>query len=229
MKQKLISLSFLLIFLSFCVLVVDTFVGKIEVQFSEKPLISSAFLALSALHTKEIFPSFYLVAGGDIMFSRNIGYYNKKRGYDRIFGSGQFNPVSKFSSCIAGNCLLFFNLESLFHPKDNDIQMGGFTFRANTANIEILKDLRKPSLEQANELGQNLALLLSLANNHTVNVGYEGIIATQDTLHVGGDIDSIGAGTTSEQAHRFFIMEPSEGFTICAQAYSYEGRENIKV
>jgi hypothetical protein len=76
------------------------------------------------------------------MLSRNIGYYNKKSGYDRIFGSGTFNPISQFPTCTTKNCLLFFNLESLFHPKDNDIQMGGFTFRANEKSIETLLQLQ---------------------------------------------------------------------------------------
>ncbi|GHV23942.1 hypothetical protein FACS189428_7900 [Clostridia bacterium] len=80
MKQKIISFSFLLIFLSFCVLVVDNFVENVDIQFLERPLVASAFSDFSALHAKEVFPSFYLVAGGDIMFSRNIGYYNKKHG-----------------------------------------------------------------------------------------------------------------------------------------------------
>ncbi|MDR0369009.1 MAG: CapA family protein [Candidatus Peribacteria bacterium] len=130
----------------------------------------------------------YLVVGGDIMFSRNIGYRNKKQGYDRIFGSGNFNPISKFTKCKVDNCVLFFNLESLFHTKDNDIQMGGFTFRANPDNIEVLKQLRTPTeQQQSNEWGRNFPMTLSLTNNHTNNVGYEGILTTQDTLHAGGD------------------------------------------
>ncbi|MDR0651431.1 MAG: hypothetical protein LBG59_08845 [Candidatus Peribacteria bacterium] len=78
------------------------------------------------------------------MLSRTIGYYNKKFGYDRIFGSGTYHPISQFPYCTSENCLLFFNLESLFHPRDNDIQLGGFTFRANTNNIEVLKQLCHP-------------------------------------------------------------------------------------
>jgi hypothetical protein len=35
-----------------------------------------------------------------------------------------------------------------------------------------------------------------------VNAGYEGMVETQDVLHMGGDIGHIGAGTTSEQARR---------------------------
>ena len=49
--------------------------------------------------------------------------------------------------------------------------MGGFTFRANIKNIQIL-----------NELKQDKTMLLSLANNHTVNGGYEGIITTKQIL-----------------------------------------------
>jgi hypothetical protein len=149
MKQKLISLSFLLLVLSVCIVVVDFFIEMPEKP--QEPLVSASFLRLVEHYTG--FPAAYLVAGGDIMLSRNIGYYNKKNGYERIFGSGTYNPVSVFTGCKAENCLLFFNLESLFHPKDNDIQMGGFTFRANSANIAVLKQLRKPAPYQANDKG----------------------------------------------------------------------------
>jgi hypothetical protein len=117
------------------------------------------------------------------MLSRNIGYYNKKQGYGRIFGSGNYNPISAFTDCNTENCLLFFNLESLFHPKDNDIQMGGFSFRANVANIEVLQQLRQPSPKQMMNGLQGIPLLLSLANNHMVNVGYEGMKQTQEVLY----------------------------------------------
>jgi hypothetical protein len=117
------------------------------------------------------------------MLSRNIGSYNKKEGYDRIFGSGNFHPIAQFPECTSKNCVLFFNLESLFHPKDNDIPLGGFTFRANTNNIAVLQQLRKPPTQQVAPYSQGIPLTLSLANNHTVNGGYEGIITTQDVLH----------------------------------------------
>jgi hypothetical protein len=149
MKQQLISLALFLLFLSACIRVTDLFLETSAP--SEELLMSSAFPLFGAHY--EGFPSTYLVAGGDIMLSRNIGYYNKKNGYTRIFGSGTYNPISEFTNCHAGDCMLFFNLESLFHPRDNDIQMGGFTFRANVANIEVLKGLRKPSAYQANDLG----------------------------------------------------------------------------
>lgn len=118
------------------------------------------------------------------------------------------------------NCLLFFNLESLFHPKDNDIQFGGFTFRANTDNLQVLQQLRKPDTIP-------FPLLLSLANNHTVNGGYEGITTTQQLLddhHIG----YIGAGTDSEQARTIFSFS-ANGIQLCFQAYSYDGKNSQKV
>ncbi len=107
------------------------------------------------------------------MLSRNIGYYNKREGYDRVFGSGKYNPITDFPNCTSENCLLFFNLESPFHPKDNDIQMGGFTFRANTKNLEVLTGL---------QTSQNIPMILSLANNHLVNGGHPGVQTTTELL-----------------------------------------------
>jgi len=66
---------------------------------------------------------------------------------------------------------MFFNLESPFSPTDNDKAQGGFLFRANSGNIQILKDIRA-----------NNTLLLSLANNHTNNAGGLGIQFTKETL-----------------------------------------------
>jgi hypothetical protein len=66
--------------------------------------------------------------------------------------------------------------------------MGGFTFRANTGNIQVLSQLR-----------QNRPLLLSLANNHTINGGYEGITTTKQLLNE-HQILSVGAGITPDEA-----------------------------
>ena len=98
------------------------------------------------------------MVGGDIMLSRNIGWLAKQEGYDRTFSGQNFNPLSRFSCYASGDCLLYFNLESMFSAKDNDQPKGGFTFRANTGNIQTLLDLQ----------GNN-ELVLSLANNHTNN------------------------------------------------------------
>ena len=161
-------------------------------------------------------PTSYLVLGGDIMLSRNIGYLNKQQGYDRIFNQENYNPTSAFSNCKIENCLLVFNLESLFHPQDNDIPLGGFNFKANTQNIETLLQLR-----------QNKQLLLSLSNNHIVNGGYEGITTTQQLLSE-HHIRYVGAGTSKEQSRQIATIQQSN-IKICFQSYSYEGKYNIKI
>jgi hypothetical protein len=141
------------------------------------------------------------------------------------------------------NCLLFFNLESPFSTNDNDIQLGGFTFRANMKNIQVLQQLRTPSQNEEQEksplsppavlTGQafrkgGIPLLLSLANNHLINGGYQGIRTTQDLLRE-NNIAHIGAGTTPEEARDIFVLHLRKNLTLCAQAYSYEGKTNIKV
>jgi len=171
----------------------------------------------------------YLVAGGDIMLSRNIGYLNKQQGYDRIFGPENFNPLSSFSNCTSENCMLFFNLESLFHPRDNDIPLGGFDFRAHQHNILVLDQLRQFALtEEVNPRSEKwIPLMLSLANNHTLNGGYEGMELTQDLLHTRG-IEQVGLGRSSELAKQIGMMG-TEDIRICFQAYSYDGKKDIKI
>lgn len=161
-------------------------------------------------------PMVSLLAGGDIMLSRNIGYYNKREGYDRIFGSGSYHPLSAFPNCNPQHCLLFFNLESPFHPKDNDIQKGGFTFRANVKNIQVLKDLQTP---------QRLPLILSLANNHLNNGGYQGVKTTRELL-LQHDILPVGAGLT--QAEAGFRSVVLQGMKLCFAAYSYDGKIDLQ-
>lgn len=157
-----------------------------------------------------------LLAGGDIMLSRNIGYYNKREGYDRIFGSGSYHPLSAFPNCNPQHCLLFFNLESPFHPKDNDIQKGGFTFRANVKNIQVLKDL---------QTSQRLPLILSLANNHLNNGGYQGVKTTRELL-LQHDILPVGAGLTQAEAGFRSVM--LQGMKLCFAAYSYDGKIDLQ-
>lgn len=90
------------------------------------------------------------------MLSRGIGWWNKKEGYHRSFEN--YHPLEQFPCFGSGECLLYFNLESIFSTKDNDQPKGGFRFAANTGNIETLLELKKSN-----------QLLLSLANNHTNN------------------------------------------------------------
>lgn len=152
----------------------------------------------------------YLVAGWDIMLSRNIGFLNKQNWYDRIF-SGQYHPITDFHNCNKKNCLLFFNLESLFNEKDNDQPKAGFDFRANTQNIETLLQLR-----------QDKSLLLSLANNHTINTHYSGLILTKNILDQ-NQIWYFWAGLSVEEARKIYF-ETIDDIKLCFATYSYDGQ-----
>lgn len=63
----------------------------------------------------------------------------------------------------------------MFSARDNDQPKAGFTFRANTGNIQTLVDVQ-----------WNNDLLLSLANNHTNNVGGAGVELTRQWLSTHG-------------------------------------------
>lgn len=150
-----------------------------------------------------------LVVGGDIMLSRNIGWLAKQEGYDRTFSGQNFNPLSQFSCYASGDCLLYFNLESMFSAKDNDQPKGGFTFRANTGNIQTLLDLQ----------GNN-ELVLSLANNHTNNAWGDGVELTRHRLSA-HEIGYFGAGNTTWEAEAFYSTRKG-WIKFCFQAFSYD-------
>lgn len=155
--------------------------------------------------------SVYLVAGGDIMLSRNIGYLAKKEWYDRVFKSWNYNPVSSFENCTWDDCLLFFNLESLFNEKDNDIQRWWFLFKSNPQNIETLLQLRG-----------NHTMVLSLANNHTINTTYDWVVQTKDILD-SNNILRAGVWISTWESRQFAVYEKN-WIKICIWAYSYDGQ-----
>ena len=150
------------------------------------------------------------------MLSRNMGYLNKTQGYDRIFKEGNFHPISQFSWCHGQNCLLFFNLESMFHPQDNDVPLGWFIFKANVKNIETLLQLRSGH-----------QMLLSLANNHTSNAGHQGVVTTKEVL-AEHDIPSIGLWVNKEEAREIYSWT-NNGIKLCFQTYSYDGNAGVTV
>lgn len=202
----------ILIFLSWGYYFARAWIAKNSDSSSIFPAITSSSDALPETITPdpEEDPALYLVAGGDIMLSRNIGYLSKLQGYDRIF-SGNYHPLSGINNCLGDACLLFFNLESLFSEKDHDVPEGGFEFRANPANIETLLQLR-----------QDHSLLLSLANNHTINAHYSGLLQTQALLDQ-RRIGHVGAGLSLEAAREIFSYEYGD-IKVCFSAYSYDGQ-----
>jgi hypothetical protein len=155
--------------------------------------------------------SVYLIAWWDIMLSRNIWYLAKNEWYDRIFKTWNYNPITTFQDCEWKDCLLIFNLESLFNENDNDIQKWWFNFRANPQNIQTLLQLR-----------QNHTMMLSLANNHTINTTYSWVVQTKEILD-SNDILRAGVWISTWESRKFAIYEKN-GVKICFWAYSYDGQ-----
>jgi len=207
MKKNAI-ISTILIIISIFLIIFSTFwydSDKIQNWNSEISKIYSNIVAIFKPAKKRV----YLVAWWDIMLSRNIWYFAKKEWYDRIFKEWNYNPVTSFENCSWDNCLLFFNLESLFNEKDNDIQKWWFTFRSNPKNIETLLQLK-----------QDHAMVLSLANNHTINTTYDWVVQTKEILDT-NNILRAGAWTSPEESRKFAVYEKN-WIKICIWAYSYE-------
>lgn len=154
--------------------------------------------------------SISLIVGWDIMLSRGIWRWAKREGYDRTFSNNGFNPLSQFSSYNSWSTLLFFNLESPFSPVDNDKPKGWFLFRANSGNIQILKDIRADN-----------TLLLSLANNHTNNAWGLGIQFSRELLK-SANIPNFWAWNSTEEAEKILKINKN-WLNLCFQAYSYDG------
>ena len=151
----------------------------------------------------------YIVAGWDVMLSRNIGFFAKNQWYDRIFKEWNYNPLNKFENCKSDNCLLFLNLESMFAEPDHDIQKWWFDFRSNPKNIETLLQYR-----------QDKPLLLALQNNHFINWWYQWFTMTRDLLNE-HNIGFVWAWLTKEESRQIFAWENND-IKFCLWAYSYE-------
>ena len=193
-----------LIFISLVLFIFGTSLFALQ----QKRDLNSDFSLFSSQKPQE--DSISLIVWGDIMLSRGIWRWAKREGYDRTFANSWFNPLAQFPSYNSWQALMFFNLESPFSPSDNDKAQGGFLFRANSGNIQILKDIRA-----------NNTLLLSLANNHTNNAGGLGIQFTKETLK-NANIPNFWAGKNKEEAQKLLKVKKN-WLNLCFQAYSYDG------
>jgi len=128
---------------------------------------------------------FTIFAVGDIMLSRRVGETMLKKGYDY--------PFAKMKDLISGADLAFGNLESPL-SKGKPVPTGSFVFRADPETAESL-----------NRAGFDM---VSLANNHMLNQGTDGLmktfgyLSTQNIKYCGAGVaaDSFGATVVKVKA-----------------------------
>ncbi len=140
-----------------------------------------------------------LIFGGDVMLSRTVNAKMEK--YNNYAW-----PFERIASTTALADITVFNLESPF-LKDSDYQVlsGSFSFKANPKSIAGL------ILSGAD--------VLSLANNHMLNMGQAGI---SDTLNIlrSNDIFSVGAGENETEAREGVLVERN-GWKVAFLSYAY--------
>lgn len=117
---------------------------------------------------------FTIFAVGDIMLSRRVGEMMLKKGYDY--------PFAKMTDLISGADLAFGNLESPL-SKGKPVPTGSFVFRADPESADSL-----------NRAGFDV---LSLANNHILNQGTDGLVKTFGYLSA-QNIEYCGAAASAD-------------------------------
>ncbi len=140
-----------------------------------------------------------ILFAGDIMLSRTVNAKMEKY--------NDYNwPFLKVHETLNKADLVVANLESPFLKNSSyQVLTGSFSFKANPLAIVGLK--------LAN-IG-----LLSLANNHTINQGRQGIIDTQEILKE-NKIKFVGAGLNEEEARKPEIIN-IKGYDFAFLGYSY--------
>ncbi|MFA6272009.1 MAG: CapA family protein [Patescibacteria group bacterium] len=151
----------------------------------------------SVVETKKNDPVVTIMAVGDIMLSRDVD--TKMQKYN------DYNyPFLKTAELLESADITFGNLESPITP-GRKINTNEMVFRADPESVE----------------GLQLAGfdLVTLANNHTLNFGKEGLSDTFKYLDSAG-IEYMGAGESVKDAYQPYVKE-IKGMTFAFLAYSY--------
>ncbi len=141
-----------------------------------------------------------LIFTGDIMLSRQV---NSKM---ETFNDYAW-PFLKIADFLNEADIVIANLESPFlkNAKSYRVDTGSFSFKANPLAVA----------------GLNLANIkvISLANNHTINQGKQGIIDTIEVLEE-NNIKYTGAGLNEEEARKpAIIIDGEDTFAFLSYAY----------
>jgi poly-gamma-glutamate capsule biosynthesis protein CapA/YwtB (metallophosphatase superfamily) len=140
-----------------------------------------------------------LLFGGDIMLSRTVNA--KMERYEDYAW-----PFRLIAPAIAEADISVFNLESPFLKNANyDVPTGSFSFKANPLAVE---GLLLSGID-----------VLSLANNHALNAGRQGVIDTLDILKE-HDIAGIGLGLNEKEAREGVVLS-EDAWRVAFLSYAY--------
>jgi len=149
--------------------------------------------------------SIVLIFGGDIMLSRTVNA--KMSTYNNYAW-----PLQNIASTTRSADITIFNLESPFlEDADYNVPTGSFSFKANPKAINTL------TLAGTD--------VLSLANNHIMNMGKRGLSDTMDILQE-NNIEFTGAGFNSDEAHQGVIINKNN-WRVAFLSYAYPNDNSV--
>lgn len=159
---------------------------------------SEADINLVKKKEQELAEEITILAVGDIMLSRNVGATMIKH-------KDYHYPFLKLQALISVADLAFGNLESPIES-GAPVKTGSFSFRADP---ETAEGLRWAGFD-----------VLSLANNHILNQGPDGLMKTFGYLNTHG-IDYCGAGSDARQIFAKTAIREVKGRKIMFLCYAY--------
>jgi poly-gamma-glutamate synthesis protein (capsule biosynthesis protein) len=136
-----------------------------------------------------------LMAVGDIMLARTVGSQVQAKGPEIVFAG--VRDVLNSADILVGNLECVLTASSKQQPKS-------YTFAAPPETVKAL--------------GLAGFDMLSLANNHAMDYGIQGLVDTKNALSQNG-IVALGAGATSAEAHTPVILERN-GLRLAFLAYA---------
>lgn len=151
----------------------------------------------SSLTLPERLPMTRMLLGVDVMLSRNVGAFARRRA-DPAW------PLHGVAELFSSADIAFVNLEAPFSDRGRPVE-AGMVFKAEP---EMVEALRAAGID-----------IVSTANNHARDCGGHGIEFTLDWLEK-NDIQAVGTARTAELAHAGTILERNRvGFGFLAYTY----------
>jgi poly-gamma-glutamate synthesis protein (capsule biosynthesis protein) len=150
-------------------------------------------------------PPLVLLFGGDVMLSRTVNA--KMAAYDDYEW-----PFAQISQLTSSADITIFNLESPFlKDADYNVPSGSFMFKADP---KAIIGLQAAGVD-----------VLSLANNHIMNMGDRGLDDTLSILQMAG-IGAVGAGQNEKAARQGYLWT-GKGWKVAFLSYAYPDDNSV--